>query len=307
MNQNPDLQVKLLAQGQGGVFTMWQANDRGLGRQSVHRRVKWGWFERAGHGVYRDVAVPASDRTDRFAALLAVGRDALLARETAGDVHGLSSTPRSDHVHLLVGCSCPHRRAGITVHRSLTLRAAHRAKVAGYGVTTVERTLCDLAAVSGPVRLRRLVAEAVRRDLCRPEQLRRVMDQMGRFRGKVALREVVDELSPLVVVTRSALESEFLALTTAAGIPPTAMNHPVIDAHGHHRLIDAVYLPPGLPIELDSRLAHGSLLDWHDDLRRENAIAIEGWLPFLRYNWFDVTRRGHLVVDQIQDVLARVA
>lgn len=307
MNKNPDLQVKLLAQGQGGVFTMAQANDRGLCRQSVHRRVTWGWYERVGHGVYRDVAVPVSDRTHRFAALLGVGRDAVLARETAGDVHGLSSTPRTDHVHLLVGCSCPHRRAGITVHRSLTLCATHRTKVAGYDVTTVERTLCDLAAVSGPVRLRRLVAEAVRRNLCRPEQIRRVMDEMGRFRGKVALRDLVDELSPLTVVTRSALESEFLALASAAGIPPTAMNHSVIDAHGDHRRIDAVYLPPGLPIELDSRWAHGSLLDWHDDLRRENAIVIEGWLPFLRYNWFDVTQRGHLVVAQIRDVLARAA
>lgn len=302
----PDVAVKLLSQQQAGVFTLAQARERGLTARTVQRRASRGLYERVAEGVYRDIAVPESERSRRFAALLGIGRDALLARETAGAVHGLGSTPESPVVHLLVGCSCPHRMPGVVVHRSLTLRGRHATMVDGYPITTPARTLCDLAAVSGPIRLRRLVAEAVRRDLTTAGQLRAVMADMGRFRGKVAMREIVDELSPLHAATRSALESEFVSLTTDAGIPPTAMNHPVTDAEGRRRYIDAVYLPPGLPIELDSRTAHGSLLDWHDDMRRENDIVLGGdWLPFLRYNWFDVTQRGHLVVGQIKDVLAR--
>lgn len=227
----------------------------------------------------------------------------MLSHQTAGMVHGLGSTPVAEDVHLVVDCTCPHRRPGVVVHRSLTLRASHRTDVADCPVTSPARTLCDLAGICGPIRLRRLVAEAVRRDLATPTELRRTMGEMGRFRGKVGLRHVVDELSPMHRMSASALESEFLSLTSAAGIPPTAMNHPVVDGTGRTRVIDAVYVPPGLPIELDSRMAHGSLLDWHDDLRRENELAIRGWLPFQRYNWFDVTRRGHLVVDQIRRAL----
>lgn len=303
-NRSADRDLRLVLQRQGGVFTLDQAASVGISSRTVFNRCEWGWYVRVAHGVYRDAAVPESSRSRRFAALLSVGRGGVLARETAGAVHGLSSVPRSDNVHVVVSCTCPHLRAGVTVHRSLTLQRRHLTIVAGQPVTTMARTLCDLAVVSGPVRLRRLVAEAVRRAHTSAADMRSVMGDMGRFRGKVALRKILDELSPLEAVTRSALESEFLALATAAGIPPTAMNHPVIDGSGRRRFVDAVYLPPGLPIELDSRMAHGSLLDWHDDLRRENDIAIRGWLPFQRYNWFDVTQRGHLVVAQIQRALA---
>lgn len=304
-DNDPDVQLRLLMQPQGGVFSLGQAASCGVHRDVVLRRCRRGWYEREAVGIYRDLAAPASDRSRRFTALLSVGRDAVISRETAGQVHGLGSTPASADVHLLVTCTCPHVRPGVVVHRSRTLCPDHVTSHAGFPVTTAARTICDLAAISGPVRLRRLVAESVRRDLTSAEELRSVMADMGGFRGKVALRDLVDELSPLEAITRSALESEFLALMTKAGLPPTAMNHPVIDARGRRRFVDAVYLPPGLPIELDSRLAHGSLLDWHDDLRRENAIVLDGWLPFQRYNWYDVTRRGHLVVAEIRDVLAQ--
>lgn len=300
----PDAQLKLVTQRQGGVFTLGQALECGVSKGVVLGRCRRGWYEREAHGVYRDRAVPAGGRSRRFVALLAVGRGSVLSHATAGALHGLGSTPPTDVVHLLVGCTCPHVRRGVVVHRTSTLRDHHVTSIGSHPMTTAARTLGDLAGAVGPVRLRRLVAEAVRTSRTDAEELRQVMQEMGRFRGKARLRTVVDELSPLESVTRSTLESEFLALVTAAGIPPTAMNHPVVDAHGNHRFIDAVYLPPGLPIELDSRLSHGSLLDWHDDLRRENAIGLRGWLPFLRYNWFDVTRHGHLVVDEISGVLA---
>ncbi len=293
----------MLLQRQAGVFTLVQARRCGVPDDVVQRRCERGWYVREHLGVYRDLAIPEGDRSRRFSALLAVGRGSVLSRETAGAVHGLGSTPPSPVVHLVLRCTCPHGRPGVMVHRSLTLREHHHELVAGQRVTTCARTIGDLAGICGPVRLRRVVAEAVRRRLTDPDELRLVMQDMGRFRGKVRLREVVDELSPLERVTRSALESEFLAVTTAAGLAPTAMNHPVLDATGRRRVIDAVYLPPGLPIELDSQLAHGSLLDWHDDLRRENDLALRGWLPFLRFNWFDVTRRGHLVVTRIRAAL----
>lgn len=238
-----------------------------------------------------------------FGAILSVGRGAALATHSACLAHGLTSALDHDEVHVILRCTCRHRRPGVVVHRSLTLRDRHLTRVDGLRVTTIERTLCDVAGRVGPTRLRRLLAEAVRRNLTTPGDLRSMISDAGRFNGKVLLRELVEELSPLQPMSASALESEFLHLVTHAGLPPTAMNHRVLDARGRERFIDAVYLPQRLPIELDSRVAHGSLLDWHDDLRRENDISVLGWRPFLRFNWHDVVHRGHLVVETIRRAL----
>ncbi len=304
MDRSTEVAVKLLASRQGGVFSLAQAVELGMSRQSVWRRCRWGSFDLLHAGVFRDVAVPITKRTRWFGAILSIGREAALAVHSACSLHGLSSTLGHDEVHVVVRCTCRHDgRPGIVAHRSLTLQPHHVTVVDGLAVTTMERTLCDVASRVGPVRLRRLLAESVRRNLTSPGALRRTMDDAGRFNGKVMLRELVDQLSPLEPKSASALESEFLQLVTSAGLPPTAVNHAVVDAEGRIRRIDAVYLPQRLPIELDSRLFHGSLLDWHDDLRRENAIALSGWLPFLRFNWHDVTARGHLVVETIRRAL----
>ena len=275
-----------------------------MSRQSVWRRVQWGWYESLPRQVYRDVAVPMTDRTRWFAAALGIGRGAVVACHSACQAYGLGSAIRDSTVHVVVKCTCPHPTTGVTVHRSLTLRPGHVTTIAGLPVTTMARTLCDVAGRVGPIRLRRLLAEAVRRGLTDPMDLRATMNDVGKFRGKVALGDLLDELSPLQAVTASALESEFLHLMSEAGLAPTAVNHPVVDAEGTTRFIDAVYLPERLPIELDSHLAHGSLLDWNDDTRRENRIVLTGWRAFLRFNWADVTRHGAAVVDTVRRALA---
>ena len=82
------------------------------------------------------------------------------------------------------------------------------------------------------------------------------------------------------------------------------MNLVVRDVDGGRRRVDAVWLPQRLPVELDSRQTHGTLLDWHDDLRRENAITLAGrWRPFLRFSWDDVVRRPAAVVDAVRRAL----
>jgi hypothetical protein len=304
MDHASDRAVRLRAEQQGGLFTTAQAVELGLTRQSLWRRCRWGWFEALPRGVFRVVGVPRTEATRWFGALLGIGRGAVLACHTACRVFGLGAALDTGSVHVLLPCTCPHDAPGVVVHRSLTLRPDHVTTRRGLAVTTVERTLCDVAGRVGPVRLRRLVAEAVRRDLTTAGAIRATMATCGRFKGVRALRELVEELSPLHRRAASELESEFVALMVDAGLPPSAMNHPVVDARGTRRLIDAVYLPERVPIELDSRLAHGSLLDWHDDTRRENAVVLTGWHPFLRFNWVDVTSRGGVVVDTVRRALA---
>jgi hypothetical protein len=145
-------------------------------------------------------------------------------------------------------------------------------------VTAVPRTLCDVAGELGDAaEVRRLVAAAVRTGAAHVDRIRAEVAERGRFAGRTAIRAALDELSPLEPQAREELESRFLRLTTRAGVAPTAMNHPVVDGFGRRRELDAIWLPHGVYAELDSRRYHGTLVDWHDDLRRENALSIAGF------------------------------
>jgi very-short-patch-repair endonuclease len=93
---------------------------------------------------------------------------------------------------------------------------------------------------------------------------------------------------------------------TRAGLPPDAVNHPIRDATARRRELDAVYLEERLPIELDSRAYHGTLLDWHDDLRRENAIKLAGWRDPLRFSFADLRDRPDEVVALVRGALEEI-
>jgi hypothetical protein len=206
-------------------------------------------------------------------------------------------------MHLLVRDRTFEALPGVTVHRTRNFEEADVRLVGPLRVTSPARTIADLAGDCGPTALRRTVADAVRRELTTATDLREMCRRLGRIRGKRELLALVDELSPLEASCRTELESQFLRAMTRAGLPPTAMNHPVVDAFGRRRFLDAAYLPEMVPVELDSKLSHGTLLDWHDDLRRENAIVLRGWRDFLRFSWDDVINHTDLMVKTVRRAL----
>lgn len=306
-DESPDEALAALARRQFGAFTLRQATGLGVDQSTVLARLRAGRYVRLAAGVLSEASVPETWERRAMAAQLAVGGEAVLARQSAGRVLDLDLPPSIDdgRFHLLVTVRTFEAVAGVVVHRTGTFEPAQDTTAVGpLLVTTVTRTICDLAGVLGPTALRRLVADAARRDLTTATALREAAARLGRIRGKRRLLALVEELSPLDRDCRSELETVFLRLMTSSGLPPTAMNHPVTDADGRRRLLDAVYLPERVPIELDSLQAHGSLLDWHDDLRRENAVVLSGWHDFLRFSWDDVTCHPTRVVDSVRRALA---
>lgn len=290
---------------QFGVFTMAQARGCGLAHGTVVSRLRSGRYRSLFPGVLAEAGAPDTWEARAMAARLAVGNEAVLARWSAGRVLHLDLPPNlTESLHLLVRVRTFPTLPGVVVHRTRSLVDHDTTAVGPLAVTTPTRTICDLAGELGPTALRRTLAQAVRRDVTSPTDLRTTCRRLGRIRGKRALLTLVDELSPMDRDCRSELETAFLRLMRRVGLPPTAMNHPVRDAWGHRRVLDAVYLPERLPVELDSRTAHGSLLDWHDDLRRENAVVLTGWRDFLRFSWADVTQRGGEVVATVRRALA---
>lgn len=292
-----------LARRQFGVFSRAQALELGLASSTLAQWLDTGRFRRLMPGVCVGAEVPDSWQVRAMAALLAVGGQVVLARQSAARLHALDLPPGLDAgLALLV-----HQRTfptlpdDIHVHRTRRLPDDHVRRVGVFPVTSPARTLCDLAGVVGPTALRRSVAHAVRNDLADALELRTVVGGMGRVRGKRTLLRVCDELSPLEEDCWSELESFFLRVATQAGISPTAMNHPVVDATGRQRYIDAVWLPHMVGVELDSKRAHGSPIDQNDDEIREADIVATGWRPFLHVTWRDLVDRPGQVVQAIRD------
>jgi hypothetical protein len=304
--RHAERRLAAICRRQFGLFTVQQAAACGVTSGTVYRRRAQGRYEVRRPGVMAVAGAPDSREARLVAALLLCGGDAALARTTAADLHGLEHGCATDGIHLVVRGRTFATHPGLTVHRSSKLTAADVvAGATALRMTSVAWTLFDLAGLVDVERLRRLVSAGVRSGATDADGLRALLDRRRRFPGRGVVRRIVEELSPLEPVSRSELESLFLRVMTAAGHPPTVMNHPVPDAPGGCRLIDAVYLPERLAIELDSRQHHGTLLDWNDDLRRENALALVGWRTPLRFTFADLRDRPDQVVEVVRAALAQ--
>jgi predicted transcriptional regulator of viral defense system len=296
-----------VARRQFGVVSAGQARAAGVSSVVLRTLVDDGVLQRRARGVYAFRAVPDSREARWMVASLLLGDRAVLSHRTAASVHGLPHGLRQDAVHVTVAGRWPAERPGIQLHATTVLSAASVTRVGRLPVTAVPRTLCDVAGELGDAaEVRRLVAAAVRTGAAQVDRIRGELADRGRFAGRTALRAALDELSPLEPQAREELESRFLRLTTRAGVPPTAMNHPVVDGFGRRRELDAIWLPHGVYAELDSRRYHGTLVDWHDDLRRENALSIAGFTVCLRFSWADLEGHADAVVDTIRRALAAV-
>lgn len=119
------------------------------------------------------------------------------------------------------------RRPGITIHRPRRLPAHEITRHDGIAITTVARTLLDLADAVGVAELRKAIERSDANKLFDGYQLQAVLaEHPGRRTKKLerALREADFGFK------RSTLESDFLALCKRFGLPRPEVN---VEIAGH--------------------------------------------------------------------------
>jgi len=147
-----------LARRQLGLVTTAQLRGFGLTPGGIAHRVRLASLHRVHRGVYA-VGHAALSRDARFlAAVLAVGPDAVLSHRSAAALWELVERGPASVEVTTPGCA--RSRPGIHVHRVRRLDRLDRTREVGIPVTTVPRTLLDLADVLSEDRLRRVVREA---------------------------------------------------------------------------------------------------------------------------------------------------
>lgn len=170
-------ELATLAKRQHGVVSRRQLTALGIGRGAIDARLRLSRLHPIHRGVYAVGHAPLSLRARWMAAVLAYGDEAVLSHQSAAALWGLMR-PKSLPIDVTSHRGRPGR-SGIRLHRS-HLAEDERAVEAGIPVTSVPRTLLDLAGVVGEQPLARAFEEADRLKLLRMPALERICTQAGK-------------------------------------------------------------------------------------------------------------------------------
>jgi very-short-patch-repair endonuclease len=273
-----------------GVVTRAQLLRAGVTRAEFEQRVRAGGLIRVHRGVYRVGHCAPSLEARYLAAVMACGEEAVLSGRAAGHLLCL----------LKGGAPAPEVTAptylridGVTTRRS-RLDPKDKTTWRGVPVTTVPRTLVDLATYLPTNDLARACHEAGVRHGTTPAMVEAVLARRPNAPGAAKLRRV---LRGDVHVTLSKLEARFLELLRTAGLLLPQTNRP---AGG--RRVDCRWPEQRLTVELDGYRYHHSRHAWEQDRRRERDARARGD-EFRRYTYGDVFEHPDFMLSELRALL----
>jgi hypothetical protein len=274
---DPDLEIARLAERYHGVVTRAQALRIGMSSRSIARRVELGAWERLHDGVYRLAGTPRNWEQTLLAACRAAGPGAVASHRAAAAV--LSLPGGGKQVEISVPESRRVALAGVTVHRATRLERADRWLYDQIPVTSVARTVIDLAALLERDRLVALLDDVLARRLVPLPYLRSRLDALGcrGRKGAGALAGLLGERTALKCQPQSGFEWLLFRTLAAAGLPAPEPQYPVRLPGGRTAYLDFAYPLARLALEADSYLHHSSLTDWSLDRARNSDLVALGW------------------------------
>jgi hypothetical protein len=268
------------------VLTLGQLRELGLSETGTHKRAATGRLHRIHHGVYALVPPPLLTAAGRrLAAVFACGPKAALSHRSAAGLHGLRRNSRAK-TEVIVPGRASRRHAGIQVHRSIRLDPATDITVVdGIPVTTVARTLLDLAAVVPRRALERALDQA---EILRVFDLNSLRDQIDRNPGHPGtgrLRSTLARHTAGDAVTESELEEFFRAILDPAGVPRPEVNAPIDPGDGGNLIRpDVVWRHAKLAVELDGAKWHLTRKAFESDHDRDLRLKAADW-EVIRLTW----------------------
>lgn len=289
--------IARLATRQYGVVTSVQLRHAGLRRGAVEYRLRIGRLHRVHWGVYAVGHTRLSHAGRCLAAALSLGPDAVVSHSSAAVLWGLLAD-RGAPAHVTVARNV-HARLGVRVHTVRHLDFDDRTRRARIPVTTVARTLLDLADTASEPALRRAVREAHVQRLVDEPTLRVQLQRAHGRRGAPRLDALIqDGPAP----TRSELEDRMLALLRSHGFPQPLVNTRL---PGFPRRMEPDFLFPdrGLVIEADGERYHDNRLARRDDATKMALLEAAGY-RVVRVNWHQLTAETEQTVRRLRRVFA---
>jgi very-short-patch-repair endonuclease len=220
----------------------------------------------------------------------------VLSHRTAAAHWGLL---RTDQTRIDVTASRGrHGAPGIRLHRTRSLDAQDATRYEGIPITSVSRTLLDLAATARDSELERALAQAERLQLY---DHRAIETTIARNNGHRGTRVLAQATSRTPRWTRNEWEAEFLDLIRQAGLPEPETN----DAF---HILDYGQCEPDyhwpqhhVIVETDGFETHGTRHAFRNDRAKDAALTAAGY-RVLRFTRDDAPA---LAIKRLRAVLAR--
>ena len=283
--RNVDPLIARLATKAKGVVTAAELLNARVTRDQIKTRIKRGTLIREYPGVYRVGHRAPNVESSYLAAVKACGVGALLSGLSAAFLLGLikGKAPRPE-------VTAPKERR-FASHTSPQV-CGHRIVWRGIPVTSVARTLIDIAPRLSMEDLARACHEAGVKHGTTPRQVERLL--RPNTPGRAKLRAV---LRGDVKVLLSKLEKKFIERLKEASLPLPETNRP---AGG--RRVDCRWPEHNLTVELDSYAYHHSRHAWEQDREREREAHARGD-QLRRYTWGDVFDRPVRMITELSQLL----
>jgi hypothetical protein len=266
-----DGEVARLAAHQHGVVSTQQLLALGMTRKEIHGRSARGSLHSLHRGVYAVGHRKLTRDGHLQAALLAAGDGAFLSHRTAAALHGLRNL-NLRHIDVTVPHANSGKRSGVVIHR--VTRVPGRGEITdvnGLPLSTVPRTLIDLASLETVTELDRLITEAARRQILNHDRMEELIARHARRPGLGKLKLAYADYRPWPD-RNSGLERSFdRVLAKHPEIPEPLRNFWL----GPWEL-DHYWPEQGLVLELDGRPYHIAVRDMERDRFRDAQLLRQG-------------------------------
>jgi hypothetical protein len=286
---------RLLAGAPDGLVTRKQLLAAGMSRLQIQRRLEKGVLVPAYEGVYWVGHREHNAQARYRAAVLACGDGVVLSGKAAAHLWGLLKGPPPMPE---VITPTERRIKGIRTRRSRRIDPRDVTTLRGIPVTTVPRTIVDLAAELTEEALALVCHEAGVKYRTTPAQVDAVLARRPNAKGAARARLVTHGD---VHVALSKLEHGFLRLLRAEKLPL-----PITNKIASERRVDCRWPEYHVTVELDSYRFHNSRHSWEQGYEREReAYARDD--AFRRYTWRDVFEDPTRMLAELRPLLVYAA
>jgi hypothetical protein len=291
--------IAQVAAGQHGVVGRHQLLDAGVPRHVIDERVKQRRLVLLRRGVYAVGHRELRREGEWLAAVLSFGPLAALGHRSATALWDLDDGPLWP-IHIVTGQrSGRRRRRGVAAHWALVPepeRDVHR----GVPVTSIERTILDVAAVLAARPLEQIIRRAARRRRFDLREQRAVLDRHPRHRGAPALGRLLATLEGAGTADlRSPMEEAFAQLCDDFDVPRPIANR-VIEGER----VDFSWPGSSLIVETDSFEFHAMPTTFANDRVRDQKLTLAGY-TVLRLTYAQVTADRPTTATLVSTMLQR--
>jgi very-short-patch-repair endonuclease len=259
-----------LAAVQEGAVAREQLVEIGFSTSAIDRLVEAGHLHHQLPGVYSVGHRRLSWRGKHFAAVLWAGEDSAISHPSAAALWDLR-LGASAKIHVTVRAG--KRSTGwVRTHRVRRLDPADVAVLDGLRVTSLARTLLDIAETESARTLERAIEQAERMRLLDLKSIKATCERNHGRRGLKPLAAALTAFDPKAPETNQGLERDLLRLVRKYRLP-----EPQINVQVGPYVVDFLWEDHNLIVEADSYEFHRDRATFESDRKRDIQLRLAGY------------------------------